>query len=309
MNMNLYKKAVKDIVPNPELIHDTANKMRMVQQHKKSMIKRYAVVSCLAAVIMGALLLPSIEPITPNTPSNLEGNTPTNIEGKIVPPDNEKNQNKETVPEHNIALPQITKNYVPFQASDYHSTKLKAPNIPFYYEELKQQSDMVILCTISDIGVYSIKDNPLNPELSLNLATNIYTVKIDKILSGDMPESEGSFVPIGETVVASPQSRDHEAEPIEWNFTPYSFRPENVQLEVGKQYVMFLTEKDNTEVYRLSWDGFGVFPTDYIKKESEKNSLSELQKEYKYVEEVTRAPMENELLYRLCSLYVKEEFL
>lgn len=300
--MNIYKKAVEDIVVNPELIQDTAMKMRMTQQHKKTRIKRYAIVSCLATVILGALLLPRIEPLSINAPSNPESNLATSA--------NETIQDKVVDKEQNIALPQIIQNYVPFQASDSHSTKLKAPNMPFYYEELKQQSEIIILGTISDVGVYSKKDNPLNPELSLNLATSIYTVKIDKVLSGNMPESEGSHVAIGEMVVAHPKSRDHETEEIDWSFSPYTFRPEAVQsIESGKQYVMFLSEKDDTEVYGLSWDGFGIFPMDYISEEASKNSLSELQNQYKYVEEVTRAPMENDLLYRLCSLYVQEEFL
>jgi len=189
-------------------------------------------------------------------------------------------------------------------------TKLKAPNIPLYYEELNQHSETIILGTTSDVGVYSKKDNSLNPELSISLANYIYTVKIDKVLSGNMPESEGSFVAIGEMAIAHPESREHEGEEVDWSFRPYTFRPVMAQtIEAGKQYVLFLSEEDNTEVYRLSWDGFGLFPIDYINEEAAKQSLSELQKQYKYVEKVSRAPMENDLLYRLCSLYVKEEFL
>lgn len=310
MKINLYKKAAKDIVVNPELIHDTANKMRMVQQNKKTMIKRYAIVSCLAAVIMGTLLLPGIESITPNIPSNPEGGLAT--------PNNGTNQGKATVPDQDIVLPQITKNYAPFQATEYNSVKVPAPNIPFAkaegpnislsYEELKQKSNTIILCTISDIGIYRNKAEQYHPKASFG--TYIYTVEIDKILSGNMQEAEGSLIPIAETAWANPELGENGNEIIDWNFYPYSARPNDVKsLEKGKQYVMFLSQKDDTEVYRLSWDGFGIFPIDYINEEVSRNSLIELQKQYKYVEEVSRAPMENNLLYRLCTLYVKEEFL
>lgn len=310
MKINVYKKAAEDIIVNPELIHDTANKMRMVQPNKKPMIRRYAIVSCLAAVIMGALLLPGIEPIPPNLPSNQEGGVAT--------PNYGTNQGKATVPGQDRVLPQITKNYAPFQATEYNGVKVPAPDIPFAkaegpniyqsYEELKQKSNTIILCTISDIGIYRNKTEQYHPKASFG--TYIYTVKIDKILSGNMQEAEGSLVPIAETAWANPEFGENGNEIIDWNFTPYSARTEEVKsLEKGKQYVIFLSEKDNTEVYRLSWDGFGVFPIDYINEEASKNSLSELQQQYEYVEEASHAPMENNLLYRLCSLYVKEDFL
>lgn len=308
MDINFYKKAAEDIVVNPELIHDTANIMRMVQQDKKPKLKRYALVSCLAAVIMGAMLFPRIEPITSNIPSTQEGDLATPIK---------TNQGKAVVPDQDIILPQITENYVPFNASEYTSVKAPAPVLPYAksegpnystsYEELKKKSSMIILCTIQDVGVYRKKAEQYHPRASFG--TYIYSVKIDKILSGNMQETEDSIIPIAELAWANPVFKENGNEIMDWSFSPYSARANDAKsLEKGKQYVMFLSQKDDTEVYGLSWDGFGIFPIDYINEEASKNSLIELQKQYKNVEEVSHAPMENNLLYRLCSLYVKEEF-
>ena len=311
MNINLYKQAMEDIAVNPELVRETAIRMIGIASTEKQLhrriIKRYAFFSGLAAIVTAALLLPGIVQDAPHTGRN--PHIPSNSDGAAAT-DPDPGQDRKAEPDPYVTLPQITQYYEPYQPSDEISGKLKAPKLPFTYEELKQESQAVILVTVRDAGVYSKKDLPLHPKFSVNLANFLYTVQIDRVLSGSLPESEGDTVAVGEIAVAHLRSESAESENPMWEFVPYTLRPEAARtLEAGKQYVLFVAEKDDTDVYRLSWDGFGVFPMDYIAEEAANHSLRELQEQYRHVEEVTRAPMENDLLYRLCSLYIHEELL
>lgn len=316
MNMNLYKEAMKEIAVNPELIRETASRMRempFTEQLRRRRIRRNAFISGLAAMVAAAavLWLPGIGLKAPY--SGQSSHLSSGSDGAVAPDvalDHDAGQERRVERDHPGELPQIDEYYVPFQPSEETSGKLKAPSLPFTYEELKQESRTIILGTIRDAGVYRKKEQPLNPKFSVNMANYIYTVHIDRLLSGSLPESEGDTVAVGEPAVAFLQSESRDAEQPLWRFVPYTSRPEAAEiLETGKSYVLFLNEKDDTDVYRLSWDGFGVFPLDYIAEQAENHSLEELREQYRHVEEVTRAPMENDLLYRLCSLYVQEEFL
>jgi hypothetical protein len=315
MKMSDYKQAMKDIAVNPGLIQDTARKMDAIVSKSRRLhspvIRRLALasglaaamVAIMAAVMLDALPLPGMRP-----DASMNGtafpNPPADPNYATAAPDPRAADRPET-------LAPIARHYVPVQPSGVFSNKLKAPRFPFTYEELKRESPIIVLGTVRDAGVYSNKEHPLDPERSLNLATYLYTVRIDQVLSGSLPETEGSEVAVGETAVAHHISGDpdDQEQPV-WRFEPYTARPEAAQtVEPGKTYVLFLAGKDDTDVYRLSWNGFGVFPLDYIAEEAAAHTPGELREQYRHVEEVTRAPMENDLLYRLCGLYVMEEFL
>lgn len=340
MNLHLYKKAMDEISVDAELMKDTANKMRLIRQRQRRAptVLRIAAVCCLAPVILaGALLLTTVEPDEPS----LEAMPDTRRDSDGMPPilDAGSGIRQETTPETHEVPPQIERYYTPVSSIGVHpddfdglAGQLKPPRFPTSYEELKQQSGFIILGTVREAGVYVANDQPLNPKYSINMARYIYTVQIDRILSGDMPEQEGHVAAVGETVTAHALPKQPEREgnvaagdesasvhgltdepedgEIEWRFEPYTFRPETVRsIEAGRQYVFFLSGKDHTGVYKLSWDGFGVFPVDYLTEEASRHSLQDLQDQYRQAEEGLRDLSSDGLLYRLCGLFVMEEWM
>lgn len=207
-----------------------------------------------------------------------------------------------------IILPQIEKYFEPFKADEYSSTKMIAPHGPRNYETLIDQSSVVIICDVNNIGTYKNKYKVYNPKVSLG--TYIYTIKIERIIKGSIDEKIEDYIAVTEKAWASPKYTIGRVVIGGWNFTPYTTRAkETWDVKIGNKYLIFLNEKNDTECFMASFNGFGIFPIEYIEKEAEKNTLSEIQKEYDNRRNVTRTPYNNDILYRYCAVRVKNDFL
>lgn len=303
MHKDAYKLAVNDIKAGTNLKNDTARAMKEGLAQNKSSLNRYFIASC-SAIIVAGLIISSVlvnrASVAPD--ANTEGDLPV---VSVQPSDG--NHGQSGLQSQLASVKRLLgNNYIPFHATEYVGAKVKAPSIPINYEELKAGSAAIVVGTLSEIGVYRNKAEQYHPKASFG--TYIYTIKIDRILSGRIEEKTGDYIPVKELALANPEHTESMKDIKNWRFSPYTFRAdEAMQLEKEKQYVLFLSQKDDTEVYELAWDGFGVFPVDYIEQEAMKSTLGELRKEYEQVEQTTRSPLEHDLLYRLCGLSIREE--
>lgn len=297
MSKHMYRRAFDEIKPSPQLIQDTtANALKPQLSMKKSKYQRYAIASSLLVVV----LLVGMVSLQINH-NGTWGNQVDNIASQL--PDNQGLTPNSAL--NKPILPQGLNNYVPFHANEYVMSKAPAPKQPLTYSELIQQSQIIVLGTIDDIGVYRHKDEQYNPKASFG--TYIYTLKVDKVLSGNLEEGVDRVIPIAERAWAKPKDESEQKDIKEWSFSPYTGRPnEAAILEKGKQYVMLLSGTDASGVYAVPFDGYGIFPVDYIEQESSNHSLVELQG---LLQNADDTPLKADLLYKIYSLYIKEEYL
>lgn len=285
MNKGILKKAVDSITVDQELVEKTKARMKdETTINAATWSKRFiAVGACMAVFIMGVLLYNKL---------------PLYNQGKVA--------DKPIISANDTLLPEVKSNYVAFNATEFSPVKCPSPRIPRNYQQLKNESSTVLIVTIKDIGVYRRTAEQYNPKASFG--TYIYTAKIDKILSGAISKNVNDLIPIAEQAWADPTFNGKEI--VKWNFTPYSCRADNVRnMETEKQYVVFLSVKDETGCYQIPFNGFGIFPVDYINDVASKTTVDEIKGEYNYVGETTNVPLKDANLYRLSSLYIKEQFL
>ena len=284
MNKDILKTAVDSITVDQELVDKTKARMKdETTINAPAWSKRFiAVGACMAVLIMGVLVY---------------NNLPLYNQGKVA--------DKPNVSTNDTMLPEIKSNYVAFNATEFNPEKCPGPRIPQSYQELKNGSSAVLIVTIKDVGVYRRTEEQYNPKASFG--TYIYTAKVDKILSGNIYINVNDLIPIAELAWAAPTFNGKEI--VKWNFTPYSSRANDViNIETEKHYVVFLSAKDETGCYQIPFNGFGIFSVDYISDVASKTTVDEIKGEYNYVGETTNVPIKDDNLYRLSSLYIKEQF-
>jgi hypothetical protein len=233
-------------------------------------------------------------------------------------------QNKPSSSSCNPLASQINKYYLPITPSQYPTNNMYAPWGPLSFDELlngqnvgNSQSNLnvtsvVILCTLENIGIYRrINENATIYAPETIFGSYIYTVKINKVLYGCINDNIGDYIAVNEKVCAFPNSEiqaSNKASFNGWDFYPYTVRPRSeYDLQIGNQYVMFLSAKDKTDCYELLWNGFGVFSINYINNEAKTDSLSVI--ESKYNNESVKDPLTDSILYKICALHVKNDFL
>lgn len=292
MNKDVYKKALDDINAPEELISKTYERMR--GKNRSVYLRPATALALLLPLVIFSLFL-----IKPQA-SNKKPSAKDIYDSAYMNPADSKAPNP--------LLNQIAENYVPFSASQFSDPKCLSPYSPRSFEELEGSSSIIILCTLEASGVYRDKTESYNPKASFG--TYIYTVRIDKILKGNPGEKPGDLIAIKEKAFAHPDYKKGSHEIEKWNFYPYTARAmEAGILNPQKQYVMFLQGKDETSLYTLTPSGFGIFPLEYIESLPKTTSPSQLEKGLKKVKGVILEPLKDDILYKLCAMHVKEEFL
>jgi hypothetical protein len=284
MNKDIFKKAVESITADHELIDRTKVRIKNETAIKfPAWGRRFIASGAFMAVLMIGVLVYNKLPLYEH------GKTTEN-------PD---------IPASDALLPEIKNNYIAFNAAEYNPVKCPAPGIPQSYQELKNQSSAVLVVTIKNIGVYRMASEQYNPKASFG--TYIYTAKIDKILGGNIEKNVNDLIPVSEQAWAAPTFKGKEI--VKWNFLPYSNRSNDTRiLKTGEQYVVFLSNKDETGCYSVPFNGFGIFPVGYINEVASKTTVQEIKEKYGYTRESTNTPLKDDNLYRLSSLYVNEQF-
>lgn len=274
MNINIYKSVLDNITPNKNLKENTLKKMIKASNVRMSI--RY---KRLLPIAVGFLVV-VIGLFSYN--KNLYDNK------QIINQDNICAENK-IVPDSKLL--QITKYYEPFDKNKNGNSNYnyKIPSFPRTYNDLINNTNLIILCTVKDIGDYTRKST------KDAFGSRIYTVRVDKILYGKMEENINELIPIIERFRFD-------------DFEPYTVRPSNtLSLNSEKQYVIYLTQKSDTGCYGLSFDGFGVFSNEYIDKESLINSLDDLEKQIQNAKEKNQVSID--VLYKYIALTTKGNFL
>lgn len=201
----------------------------------------------------------------------------------------------------------IGRHYVPFEAKEYVAAKAKAPSFPENMEALLESSRVVILGTIRDVGVYRPMAERYHPKASFG--TYIYTVQVDRVLEGT-PETVGTtWMLVKEIAWATPKQQVDNIV-TEWQFAPYTFRPEDAKnLNPGDQYVFFLKERDDTGMFPLAVDGFGVFSVDGLEQLAGEQQLKDLEDALEQGEPGRFTPERVKLLYNWIGLQLWENVL
>lgn len=315
----LYRSAIDGIQPPPQLQQKTAADMRAVSMRKRSLrqlnvssaagssaLRRVIGVGSWTMVVSIMIVLVVWFMEKPDDQSGwLASELPQNVEQTLL---------AEVPSSAEQALPQIARYYVPFQASQYQSVKAPYPRYPMTYEELKGESDVIVLVTVEEAGVYREKSQAYHPRASFG--TYIYSVKVEQVLEGKLHgstvegvrESENVQIAIIEQAWAMLSGNSDAGEP-QWSFTPYTARADAARpVERGQQYVMFLRAEDERGFHPVTSNGFGLFPLSYIQREAEQHSVRQMEQLYHEELEKTSKPMQDDLLYRLFSVYIYDEF-
>lgn len=296
MNKDIDKKDVDDVNLDQTIVNEMiSKKTNDITCKKKITNKHYIIVlSSLLLVIFGIFMSVKFSLAHNNV---IVGKDSESVDNAANPSNNTVNQ------VDNDPLPEIKDNYVAFNDTEYSTDliKLPGPDLPLDYDVLKNESFAVITGTIKKVGVY--KKNVDQYNIKGDLGTYIYTVKIDRILKGSINNKVYDIVPISERALAWPTFNGDKIQ--KWNFEPYSYGArETFDLRINNQYIMFLCNKDKTGCYQLSYNGFGFFPINYINKLSEDYTLKEVEDSG-----IKGYPLENDYLFKVCSMHVKEDFL
>lgn len=322
MSKITYRRAVDDIKPDAALLNRTVQKLRDYTPGTKRHFNRYFIASSVMIILLSIMIVSIFSSLKENASEPQQATLPDPHHHEFVGPagDDERGaERRETghlaendgLDEVNnsstidLLFPHVADHYLPLTTnSESLSTKLIAPLFPLQYEDLREASDAIVLATLMDIGEYMRDD--ADHLLSVNLGTYIYAFQIDEVLSGRLDEGAGDFIPVAETAVAG--SVETAEGGLEWRLRPYTNRIDASKiLEKEKQYIVFISDKDDTEVYGLTYHGFGVFPVDYVESVALNHTLSELKQEYEEADGETFTPEKIDLLYRLCSLWLKNE--